>query len=408
MYNQIVHNFLLNVRLADGVDVLLLTLAISLLWQWLRKRATTSVAVVLIGTLTLYALADFLDLYMTLAVLRAGLTVLIFGLVVVFQDDLRYAFERLSAYRPFTRGSRSEDPSDFVSVLVEALTLLAKQKHGALVILPGKQSIERHMQGGVPIDALPSVDLIHSIFHPGSRGHDGAVIVCGQRLAWLGVHLPLSRDLHAPPNRGTRHSAALGLAERTDCCAIVVSEESGTISLAYGGELSEITGGAQELHVQLTTFLEEQVIPLTARQSGRLSRVSIYALSFAMAVLFWLGFAFRVETIQRTVEHVPIEFHDVPAGRVVKESWPSEVTLTLVGPQRAFDTLQPDVLRVAIDTADVPDREKSIAVQKKYLNLPEGIQLQKVEPAAIHVDIQGETPSPAEASPEAAPPKSRG
>jgi DNA integrity scanning protein DisA with diadenylate cyclase activity len=113
---------------------------------------------------------------------------------------------------------------------------------GALIVIPGRESIERHTEGGIEIDARLSEPLLLSLFDPNSPGHDGAVVIQGSRISAFAVHLPLST---VPAGRGTRHAAALGLAERCDALCVVVSEERGTISLAREGAIRPIANEAQ-------------------------------------------------------------------------------------------------------------------------------------------------------------------
>ena len=183
-----------------------------------------------------YLVALQLELQLTAWIFQSFFAVLVVLLVVVFQDDLRRLFERIAVL-----GLRRRRPHTEVggaAAIYRTLQQLAESHTGALLIIPGREPIERHLQGGVVLDANISEELLLSIFDPHSPGHDGAVLVQGDRLARFGVHLPLSEDNAQLGAGGTRHAAALGLAERCDALWVAVSEERGRISVAAKGKLS--------------------------------------------------------------------------------------------------------------------------------------------------------------------------
>src|SRR5262249_25610852 len=147
----------------------------------------------------------------------------------------------------------SAAPAD---ILVEALTDMARQRVGALVVLPGTQPIARHVRGGLALDGVLSVPLLKSIFDPHSPGHDGAVIVEGDHLVRFATHLPLSTNFLALVGVGTRPSAPLGLAALAGALCIVGSEERGEIAIARDGRLRRLTDPAT-LSAELERFLHE-------------------------------------------------------------------------------------------------------------------------------------------------------
>jgi uncharacterized protein (TIGR00159 family) len=386
--NVTLDEFLLNVRLADALDVLVVSVVLYLVWRWGRSRASHALAFVGVGLGLLYVLSKVLSMYLTVAVFQAGLTVMLFSLVVTFQDDLRHAAERLSTWRPFGPRAAARAPEQFLDTLVEATCLLSEENIGALMVLPGRQSLQRHVRGGVPVDARISVELVHSIFHPESKGHDGGVVIQDERLLWLGVHLPLSGNLSVVGNRGTRHAAALGLSERTDALVIVVSEERGSIALAQNNSLQEIETAAALDH-QLHVFFETHSTHATQSRSPRerLSHFGAQLGSFVLAAILWFMFAFRIETVQRTIDDVPVEFRNLPETWVVEGASPNSFQMTLMGPQRAFDAWDASALKVIVDLRDSPDGRMSLPIQDEHLRLPEGIRLREAAPPVLRYEL---------------------
>ena len=148
---------------------------------------------------------------------------------------LRRLFEQIAVLGLRRRPARTR--TDGIATLAGALLRLARAHIGALVVVPGREPVERHLLGGIALDAAISEELLLSIFDPRSPGHDGAVLVQGDRLGRFAVLLPISEDHpHLGPG-GTRHAAARGLAERCDALCVVVSEERGTVAVASAGEL---------------------------------------------------------------------------------------------------------------------------------------------------------------------------
>ena len=229
-----------HLHVADVVDVLIIALLIYVVLKWLGRRASHASVLAGVSVALLYVAARYFDLYLTRLLFQVGLPALLAGLVIVFQHDLKRGFERLSAWRPFQADLPSAELSRMIDVLIESAQSLAERKIGALIVLQGREPLERHTRGGVAVHAELSIPLLHSIFHPKSMGHDGAVVIAERRIERLGVHLPLSSNLEEVGNSGTRHTAALGLAERCDALVLVVSEERGSISVAEQGRLDAV------------------------------------------------------------------------------------------------------------------------------------------------------------------------
>jgi len=219
----------------DLVDIatvgVLLFLAIRFVRRTRGRRALTGLT--LLGGV--YLLARALDLQLTASLFQGFFAVLVLVFVVVFQEDLRRLFEQLGSLR--RRGSRDRRGVDVSDVIVRAVARLAATRTGALIVLPQREPIESHVEGGIPIDGRLSEPLLLSIFDASSPGHDGAVVLRGAWIERFAVHLPLSVNRAALGPGGTRHAAALGISERCDAICVVVSEERGTVSVARDGAL---------------------------------------------------------------------------------------------------------------------------------------------------------------------------
>ncbi len=222
-------------RIQDILDIAIISVMISALLIWFKDRASRFVflGITLLGVI--YLLARFFQLYLTTVVLQAFFAILLFVLVVIFQEDLRRFFERLALLGRFRKKFFTVAAfNESAEIIAQTAADLARKKVGALIVLQGEDPLDRHLTGGNNLDGLLSQPLLESIFDPHSIGHDGAVLVDGNRVMRFGCHLPLSANAAQHGNLGLRHTAALGLSERSDAICIVVSEERGSISLAKG------------------------------------------------------------------------------------------------------------------------------------------------------------------------------
>ena len=221
----------------DLLDVLLVSILIYELL--LLIRGTRAMQMALSGgfLIALFFISQWLDLETVNWVIRNLATYVVFAIIVLFQADIRRALAHFGRAQFFKYFERSSSDDETVEELVVAATTLAARRIGAIVVIERQIGLRNYIEGGIPLDATVTYDLLTSIFQPNSPLHDGAVIVQGNRIAAAACFLPLSVNPRVSRELGTRHRAALGLTEENDAVAIVVSEESGAISLAISGSL---------------------------------------------------------------------------------------------------------------------------------------------------------------------------
>lgn len=158
-------------------------------------------------------------------------------LIVIFQPELRKILERTTT---LLRNQAQADLHGLPNLIEDTLFELAGRKWGAIIVFPGNDPIQRWITEGVKVEGVPSLPLLMSIFDPTSPGHDGAMIMEEDRIARIGVHLPLSETKKLSDAFGTRHHASMGLAEKTDSLVLTVSEERGKISVFRNGEMMPV------------------------------------------------------------------------------------------------------------------------------------------------------------------------
>jgi diadenylate cyclase len=172
--------------------------------------------------------------------LRNALPMILVAIPVIFQPELRRALERVGRSAPFVmgRGAREASAQQVIHEIAQAVEALARERTGALIVLEGETGLEEYIESGERIDAGVSARLLTTIFFPGTPLHDGAVIVRGERVIAAACVLPLTQRDLADSSLGTRHRAAVGITEQNDAVAIVVSEETGIVSLARAGRIA--------------------------------------------------------------------------------------------------------------------------------------------------------------------------
>ena len=187
--------------------------------------------------IALYFLSEWLGLETVNWLIRNMAVYGVFAIIVLLQTDIRRALAHFGRAPLFRYLDRSTNLDEAIEELVISVANLASRKIGALIVIERRIGLRNYIEGGIPLDATISYDLLASIFQIASPLHDGAVIVQGDRIAAAACFLPLSVNPKVSRELGTRHRAAIGLTEENDAGVIVVSEESGVISLALDGGL---------------------------------------------------------------------------------------------------------------------------------------------------------------------------
>lgn len=226
--------------IADLLDITVVTVLIYALLVWFKRTKTAFVAMGLLMLALVYTVARIMGMYMTIWIFQGFFAVLIIAIVVIFQEELRHIFERIAVWSLQGGGGKRTTAPREVEMIVRSVSDFARDKIGALIVLQGRDPLDRHVEGGWSLNGELSEALLESIFDSHSLGHDGAVLIENGKVTKFGCHLPLSKDFTKITNLGTRHTAAIGLSERTDALTIVVSEEKGTIAVAQNGDLRTI------------------------------------------------------------------------------------------------------------------------------------------------------------------------
>lgn len=252
---------MLNFGIKDLIDIILVAIMLFYCYKVMKQSRSVNIFYgILIFVGCWIVISKFLEMKLLGNILDQLVSVGAIALIILFQDEIRHFFYSLGTHErahklvKWLRSSRHDQENglrrnrDTIFPIVMACLNMSKQKIGALIILQNDLPLNDFIRTGETVDARISQRLIENIFFKNSPLHDGAMIITGSRITAAGCILPISHDLDIPKEFGLRHRAAKGLSQETDALAIVVSEETGSITAAYNNTLrSHLTAEVLEL-----------------------------------------------------------------------------------------------------------------------------------------------------------------
>jgi len=241
------------------LDILLVALVIYEVLVMIRGTRAAPMLAGLAAVAVAFYLARIGELVTLNWLVSLLLPYIVFALIVVFQSEIRYVLSDVGRRMSFLRGPAVG--GDSYDDIVLAANLFSQHQTGALIVIEREIGLRTYIESGVALDAKLSYDLLATIFRPSAPLHDGAAIIRKDRLAAAACFLPLSMNPILSTQLGTRHRAGIGITEETDAIAVIVSEESGAISMAVGGKIErDLT--VEQLRERLSTELRRYVAPV--------------------------------------------------------------------------------------------------------------------------------------------------
>jgi len=391
--------------LKDAIDIALVAVLLYTAILWLRE-ARAHLAFMGMGILGgIYLAARQLGLGLTAWMLQGFFAAFALLAVVLFQAELRQAFERLALWGMRRQGGNRSAPGA-LDKLVSVAFQLATRRHGALIVLPGFDLLDRHLHGGIELDGRVSEPLLLSLFDPHSPGHDGAAIVDGDRVRRFAAHLPLSADQEQIKMRGTRHAAALGLSEVCDALCIVVSEERGTVNVARAGTLRAMENAAA-LTAAIRSFQQQRLGRTDASRAANAAadprarrRAALRqwahrlrggwragAAAFALSGILWLLIIPGSESAEQTLQ-VPVIVTNLPPGYELESVDPPAVEAVFSGLRRDFLFIDRGQLRIEIDALLVQLGRRTFKVSPELVSHPPGLRVESVAPQKLRLSVR--------------------
>ncbi|MEI7028323.1 diadenylate cyclase CdaA [Paenibacillus sp. y28] len=261
-----------DVGIKDIVDILIVSYVIYKLLILIRGTRAVQLLKGIFVVVLVWAISYWFELNTLKWLMNQMFTVGVLALIIIFQPELRRALEQIGRGKLFSRGASDEqqDVAQTIGHLVKTVNVLSKRKIGALIVFERDTGLGDYVESGIPLQSLVSSELLINIFEPNTPLHDGAVIIRGDKIMAAGCYLPLSENPFISKELGTRHRAGIGMTEVSDAISVIVSEETGQISLTINGQMvrdikeeSLISKLFEELRPK--TKLKEKKVPFWRR-----------------------------------------------------------------------------------------------------------------------------------------------
>ncbi len=290
-------HFFSTLNIFNTIDIIIVAVLIYLVLIFIKQTKSFFVLHSLLILLALNTISQVFAFKLTRLILQPLLTGIVVISAVVFQKEIRRFFRWVTAGKGFVFSLKAPATGDSIEIIADTIFEMAEKKIGAIVVLPGETSIDDVVEGGFTLDGKISRPLLLSIFDSNSPGHDGAISIENNKIRKFGLHLPLAEDFKEASKRvGTRHRAAVGISERTDAIAVVVSEERGTVSIAENGSLRSIDDRDGLLTI-LEEFSEDvrdgEPITYSFWHYLVFKNIGIKSASIGLALLLWFTTLYR-------------------------------------------------------------------------------------------------------------------
>ncbi len=380
--------FISSIRWQDIVDVLInsyILLRVYILFQG------TNAFRVLVGITSLWLaqeLAASLGLILTSWAIRGITAAAAIIIIVVFRNEIRSVLQ-VRNIKAFLWGFPSRVQHTPVDIIADSVFQMANKRIGALLVFPGNQDLGEVIHGGIPWNGQVSNEMLMSIFWHNGPVHDGAAIVKGEQIVEVGAILPLTRRHDLPSQYGTRHRAAVGLAEEADALVVVVSEERGKVSVAKDRNLVRVADSRALSQLIKKHLKMPEISPASQRKREMLKLVGAGFVSFLIISGIWLAFTRGQDTI--IALNVPIEYVHRPASYDILDTSVDEARLQLFGSSALMRSLSPEQVAVRVDLSKATKGRNIFAITQDDVILPPGIALNRIKPSTIEVTLDTPT-----------------
>ncbi|MFH1217770.1 MAG: diadenylate cyclase [Pseudomonadota bacterium] len=368
------------------LDIALITLLLYSFYRTLRATGTWKIALGLTFAAGISLVARLLGLQGFEWIFSNFSQIAVVALLIIFQPEIRRILERSFSFG-HSRSIGIEIQTE--EIIDQVLFDLAERRWGALLVFQGDVPLQQWVTEGVRIEAIPGGQLLLSLFDPTSPGHDGAAIIAGERISRFGVHLPLSRTNRLSKDLGTRHHAAMGLAEKTDALVFAVSEERGVVTAFLDGEMRKMKSrgdAAKLIHEHNQRFDTFSGGAVWKKKNTLLTFVEI-GVSFSLAVLLWLTLIQSGTEIREMLFTVPIEYNKA-AKNIEVIGKQEEVKLLMEGPLATLRSIDPYQLRVQVDLASLGPGRHQIDLSDANIVVPNKLRLIDIQPQNFKVQLK--------------------
>nr|NJM02000.1 diadenylate cyclase [Desulfobacula sp.] len=378
-----------NIGFPDILDILLISIVSYQLFVWFWGTRAFKALIGIIVLSGVFVLAKSWGLFLTTWVFQILWQVFVILLIILFQKEIRQMLERFNPLKSI--GLRHDKTSngwtpEFSSWAFDA----AKKRIGAVVIFEKTDPVSGLVTRGIPMECDPQPEILNSIFYKESPLHDGAILIANNKIIKVSCYLPLSTREDLPQEWGTRHRAALGLAEQCNAWIMVISEERGEVSFAFDNQVKKVKD-EQELSFLLETQVFNEKEPeRNMRQvifSWFTRRYKIKAAVFGLVFVLWLSFAGQ-QNFEKRID-LPLGYRNVPEGLVVSSPAPANISVTCRGLRKDISLLSKDNMMSSLDLGSAKRGKSFHTITKANLTLPnERIDIVNIFPPRIEVVVE--------------------
>lgn len=417
LYNELLFR-LLNLTWLEGLDLLLVTLTFFFLLKLVQR---SQVSLLLRGQLVLVILLFITTILLPLPTFDWLVLGVLFAVLVttpmIFQPELRRVFERIGRNAGITWVVRQTTTDNMIPKLVRAVENMSASHTGALIAIEGKRVLREVIETGIVVEGQVSSELLQAIFYPENPLHDGAIVLREDRIIAASCVLPLTqRPLPARHRLGTRHRAAVGLSEHSDALVIVVSEETGTISVARDGWLRRPLDSAilreqlYEFYVPANparpTFSFMHFVRQTGQQgwqqlarfllwwrhprlisSNFFSQLGLFFVALLLALVAWTFVIERTNPARRELfDNISLRVEDIPTGLTLTTPPPTAVSALIQTTDSVLPNLRPSSFQAVVSLKGLLPGLHSLPIQVNA-SVPR-VRVLAVEPATLDVDLE--------------------
>jgi len=374
------------VKWHDWVDILvvafLLYRCFILFWGTLVFRAIIGITLLWLFDL----IVTTLGLIVTSLILKGIGAIIVIIVIVVFRNEIRGVFSSTNPLNLFWGKPKRRRISDYQSI-ADAVFSLAEKRVGALLVFMRKNSLDNLIQDGIRIGATFSKELLFSIFDNKSALHDGAVIMDGSQIQIAAAFLPLTTQQPLPFYYGTRHRAALGLAERSDAVIVVVSEERGEVSLVKEESITRIED-QNKLASKLEGLLEKKI--RKEKEGSKIWNLAqdlgIKTAFLVLGIFIWFFFAGEKESVISYTS--PIEFRNLPKNLELLKISADKAEVQISGSRRLLLQLNPEQIGLSLNLENSKPGRNDFPLSNRNLSMPPGLNVVKINPNEVTVVME--------------------
>ena len=372
----------------DFLDIIILTFFAYHLYVWLYQTKAFKAIVGLLGLGIIYSVAQFWGLFLTTWVFQILWQVLIILIIILFQNEIRQVLEKVNPF--YALGwNKTVGHVPWIDSFSKKIFELGAQKTGALIIFERKDRLREFISDGIQFEADPTGEILVSIFQKHSPLHDGAVLIHNGKITMAAAFLPLTSQEGLSKALGTRHRSAIGITERCDAWALVVSEENGQVSLVREGVLDSMESAGY-----LTETLKELLIPDRSDTTGGLQQIKHLILNrwrIKMATLtivsvVWFSFAGQ-QNVEISLE-IPLTIHNLQSQLEVNSAI-QDLMVTARGQRKDIGMLSPKNVKTDIDLSRAAAGKMDIFLNRQQLQLPnDRVEIIRIEPNSLTLEVR--------------------